>query len=136
MRRASDWLDAACRERGIPPTQSDRLLLCLNEVLANVVAHGRPTEPVRLRFETDVDEHSGEARVTVSDAGRAFDPLSVPLRARPASLEEAGISGMGLEIVRHCSDVLHYRHEDGRNHLTFGTRWKSAVQGAPHLKAS
>ena len=125
VRRASDWLEDACREKGVPPKQVDRLVLCLNEVLANVIAHGKPTQPVTLRLEVGADPHSREASVTVSDAGRAFDPLSVPKRARPASLDEAPTSGMGLDIIRFCSDVLRYRHEDGRNHLTFGARWKA-----------
>ena len=40
-----------------------------------------------------------------------------------ASLDEATTSGMGLEILRRCSDLLRYRHEGGLNHLTFGARW-------------
>ena len=125
VRRASDWLDAACREKGVPPTQVSRLVLCLNEVLANVIAHGKPTQPITLRLEVGADPRRGEASVTVADACRAFDPLSVPKRARPASLDEAPTSGMGLDIIRFCSDVLRYRHEGGRNHLTFGARWKA-----------
>ena len=125
VRRASDWLEAACREKGVPSTHVDRLVLCLNEVLANVIVHGKPMQPIALRLEVGSDSHSFEASVTVSDSCRAFDPLSVPKRARPASLDEAPTSGMGLDIIRFCSDVLRYRHEGGRNHLTFGARWKA-----------
>ena len=125
VRRASDWLDAACRDQGVPPTQVDRLVLCLSEVLANVFEHGKPTQPVTLRLEVGTNPHGGEASVTVADACRAFDPLSVSMRMRPASLDEAPTSGMGLDIIRFCSDVLRYRHEGGRNHLTFGARWKA-----------
>ena len=115
----------SCREKGVPSTHVDRLVLCLNEVLANVIVHGKPMQPIALRLEVGSDSHSFEASVTVSDSCRAFDPLSVPKRARPASLDEAPTSGMGLDIIRFCSDVLRYRHEGGRNHLTFGARWKA-----------
>lgn len=125
VRSASDWLAAACREKGVPAKQVDRLVLCLTEVLANVIAHGKPTQPIALQLEVGADPRSGEASVTVADACRAFDPLSVPKRARPVSLDEAPTSGMGLDIIRFCSDMLRYRHEGGRNHLTFGTRWKA-----------
>jgi len=125
MRRASEWLDAACRENSVPSRQADRLVLCLHEVLANVIAHGgKRTQPIALRLEVNPDPSLCEASVTVSDGGRAFDPLAVPKRARPASLDEAPTSGMGLEIIRGCSDLLRYRHEGERNHLTFGMRWK------------
>ena len=120
-RRASEWLDATCQQRGVPLAQTERLLLCLDEALANVLTHGKPqaSEPIVLRFEMRV----GAASVTVSDAGRAFDPLSVPKRVAPKTLDEASTGGMGLQLIRKCADLLHYRHHDGRNHLTFGTRW-------------
>ena len=125
VRRATDWLEATCSENQVPSAQVDRLVLCLNEVLANVIAHGgKRTPPVALRLEINPDHEHGEASVTVSDGCKPFDPLTVPKRVRPVSLDDAPTTGMGLEIIRGCSDVLQYRHEGGRNHLKFGTRWK------------
>lgn len=128
VRRASDWLDAACRQRGVPPALAEQLALCLNEVLANVIIHGgsaAASEPIRLLFEVELDGDRGRASVTVSDAGKAFDPLSVPRRTRPRTLDEASPGGLGLELIRRFCSVLRYRREGGRNHLTFGTRWPS-----------
>lgn len=126
VRRASEWLDATCEQRGVPQALAERLVLCLNEVLANVIAHGGRTvlsEPIRLLLEVRFDRDHGKASVTVSDAGKAFNPLSVPKRTRPKTLDEAAPGGLGLEMIRRFCSVLHYRHEEGRNHLTFGTRW-------------
>lgn len=126
LRRASDWLHAACRRHQVPDEHADRLELCLNEVLANVIVHGGAaalSEPVRLRLEIDVDDGRGQAGVTVSDAGAAFDPLSSPAGILPKTLEEASLGGLGLVMIRRCSDWLDYRNEEGRNHLTFGARW-------------
>ncbi len=125
-RRASEWLEATCQRREVPPASAERLVTCLNEVLANVIAHGGTTAlsaPIRLALEVSLDEKGCEASVTVSDAGRAFDPLSIPRRTLPKTLEEASPGGLGLVMIRRCSDWLRYRHEDGRNHLTFGMRW-------------
>jgi anti-sigma regulatory factor (Ser/Thr protein kinase) len=126
VRRASDWLDAACRRHAVPEEHVERLLLCLNEALANVIVHGGPgarSAPVRLTLEVSVDDRAGRAGVTVSDAGAAFDPLAVPGRALPRTLDEASGGGLGLVMIRRCSDWLDYRNERGRNHLTFGARW-------------
>ena len=128
VRRASDWLHATCRQHAVPEELVERLVLCLNEVLANVIVHGGATAlsaPVKLMLEVSVDEGCGKAGVTVSDAGVAFDPLSVPARTSPKTLEEASLGGLGLVMIRRCSDWLDYRHEDGRNHLTFGARGNS-----------
>jgi len=40
FRRASSWLRAGGASLGVPNEQVDRLELCLNEVLANLVEHG------------------------------------------------------------------------------------------------
>jgi serine/threonine-protein kinase RsbW len=128
VRRASSWLDAACRRKHVPPSLVERLELCLNEVLANVIVHGGASalsQPIRLILEVSVDQRGGKAGVTVSDAGAAFDPLSVPIRTPPKSLAEASAGGLGLVMVRRCSDWVEYRNEGGLNHLSFGARWTS-----------
>ena len=43
---------------------------------------------------------------------------------RPKTLDEATPGGLGLVMLRRCSDWICYRYEEGRNHLTFGARWK------------
>lgn len=125
-RRASEWLDTTCRQRNVPQALAERLALCLHEVLANVIVHGGGTAlsaPIRLLIEVRLGRDCREASVTVSDAGIAFNPLLVPKRILPKTLGEASGGGLGLVMIRHCSDWLDYRHEDGHNHLTFGARW-------------
>jgi anti-sigma regulatory factor (Ser/Thr protein kinase) len=126
VRRASEWLGTTCRQRNVPQALVERLALCLHEVLANVITHGGGTAlsaPIRLRLEVSLDPDCSKASVTVSDAGMAFNPLSVPKRILPKSLDEASAGGLGLVMIRRCSDWLDYRHADGHNHFTFGARW-------------
>lgn len=126
--RASEWLEALCRERGVPEEPINRLLLCLDDALANVLSHGGPSAlsgPIQLLFEMRVDPGSRTASVTLSDAGSAFDPVSAPDKPLPKTLEEAVPHGRGLQLIRACTTVLRYRREEGRNHLTFGTSWEA-----------
>ena len=128
VRRASEWLETTGAEQGIPREQVAQLHLSLNEALANVIRHGGPAalaQPVGLVLEVHRAKDGGKAAVTISDAGIAFDPLSVERKPPPMTLEEATPGGMGLEMIRQCSDSLFYRHEGGRNHLTFGTSWRN-----------
>jgi sigma-B regulation protein RsbU (phosphoserine phosphatase) len=128
-RRATEWLDAACRRRNVPAAQAERLALCLHEVLENVIVHGGSTAsaaPIRLLLEAGPEQEDGsKASVTVSDAGIAFNPLTAPQRVLPKTLDEASVGGLGLVMIRRCSDWLDYRREGGRNHLTFGARWSA-----------
>lgn len=124
--RASQWLAKTCQQREVPKAQFERIEICLAEVLANVIEHGGQTAlvaPIRLRLEVSLDEDGCKASVTVSDFGVAFDPLSVPKKILPKTLDESTPGGLGLVLLRSCSDWVCYRHEEGRNHLTFGARW-------------
>jgi len=112
----------------VPPDCAERLQSCLNEVLANVITHGGATAllaPIRLLFKCGPDAGSHAASVTVSDAGVAFNPLTVTPKLLPKTLEEASPGGLGLVMIRRFSDWLDYRHDDDHNHLTFGARWHS-----------
>jgi serine/threonine-protein kinase RsbW len=125
-RRASDWLDTRCRQRNVPQALAERLALCLHEVLANIITHGGGTAlsaSIRLLLEVRLEQDCSKASVTVSDAGAPFNPLLVAQTILPATLGDASAGGLGLVMIRRCSDWLDYRHEDGRNHLTFGARW-------------
>ena len=127
VRRASEWLTAACERHRIPEAQTQRLEVCLNEVLANVLTHGgsaASAEPIRLQLQVRSALDAGEVSVTVCDAGLAFNPLKVEIPRRPDTLAETPEGGLGLIMIRRCSDWLDYRREGGRNHFTFGVRWK------------
>ena len=126
IRRASEWLATALRQRDVPAPQVERLELALYEVLANVLAHGGRAargEPIRIRIEVREQATTGEARVKVNDAGIPFDPTGAPERTPAKTLAETPLGGLGLPLIRRCSDWMSYRREGGRNHFVFGARW-------------
>jgi serine/threonine-protein kinase RsbW len=133
VRDASLWLARSGAEFGIPDDQLNRLDLCLNEALANIISHGCPaalTELIHLRMDMSRNEETQEqeATVTVSDAGSAFDTTTASTKPRPQTLDEAEPGGLGLLMIRSFSDKLSYSYSDGRNHLSFGVRWLAPVK--------
>ena len=131
-RRASVWLASVALAQNVPREQIVRLDHCLDEALANVIAHGGPTalaSPVRLQFGVRRSEGMCTAELAVADAGVAFDPSTYPPEPtqRPASLAEAKPGGLGLLMIRDFSDDLRYRRSEGRNHLTITVSWTEAA---------
>jgi sigma-B regulation protein RsbU (phosphoserine phosphatase) len=126
VRRATEWFEAACRRHDIPQVPAERLALCLHEALANIITHGGGSAlgaPISLQLEVRPGPDGIAAGVTVSDSGTAFDPLSLPRKPAPTTLDEASPGGLGLVMIHRCADWLDYRREGGRNHFTFGARW-------------
>ena len=126
IRRACKWLTTALRQRDVPNPQVECLELALHEVLANVLAHGGSAalaEPIRICIEVREKATTGEARVKVRDAGIPFDPTGAPEHPPAKTLAEAALGGLGLPLIRRCSDWMSYRREGDRNHFVFGVRW-------------
>lgn len=126
IRRACEWLAAALRQRDVPDPQVECLELALHEVLANVLAHGGSAaraEPIRIRIEVRENATTGEVHVKVRDAGIPFDPTGAPEHTPAKTLAEVQPGGLGLPLIRRCSDSMSYRREGGRNHFMFGARW-------------
>src|SRR5215467_9364629 len=120
IRRACEWLTTALRQGDVPDRQVECLELALHEVLANVLAHGGSAaraEPIRICIEVPKKAAAGEARVKVTDAGIPFDPTEAPKHTRAKTLAEAPLGGLGLPLIRRCSDWMSYRREGGRNHF-------------------
>jgi len=125
-RLASQWLAKLASDFEVPVAELDRLDLCLNEVLANIISHGSSSmaKPlVHVVLQVEHDDGSSMATVTVSDAGPAFDITLAGNHSQPASLAQAEPGGLGLLMIRSFSDELWYKRSDGQNHLSFAVRW-------------
>ena len=120
--RATAWLKSASFERGVPEVEINRLELCLHEVLANIIAHGK-TPSFSIGLQLDISRC--EATVTVSDSCVACNPLAISPQPIPKTLAEANPGGLGVLIIRKTSDTQSYRYHEGQNRFTFGVRWKT-----------
>jgi serine/threonine-protein kinase RsbW len=127
LRRVAEWIGEAGAARGVAADALWRLDLCTTEALANVIAHGGASAracPIDLRLEVRCEAGGGgEAALTVSDSGGAFDPLHAPLRPRAQTLAEAEPGGNGVILLRRFAESLDYCRNDDRNHLTIRVRW-------------
>jgi serine/threonine-protein kinase RsbW len=90
---------------------AERLAIIVEEWVANVVEHGGP--PPGSRIGLRLARRPGVVRITVTDAGQAFDPRG--FRFKGPDLEHGG--GTGLELMRAWSRVVTYGRRAGRNRL-------------------
>lgn len=130
VRSASEWLEQICCEHDVPAEQILRLDLCLNEALGNIIVHGGPSAleaPVYLELEIKADGRHAQAELSVSDSGKAFNPLTAVARQQALTLADATPGGLGLTMINGYSDRLDYDIREGRNHLTFFVQWEASL---------
>jgi anti-sigma regulatory factor (Ser/Thr protein kinase) len=125
-RRACGWLAAAADANRVPAEAATRLDHCLDEALANVIAHGGPdarASPVDLRLVVQRERGACSAELTLLYHGVPFDPSVQQPPGRPASLAEAQLGGLGLRMLHQFSDAIDYARSEGRNELRITVNW-------------
>lgn len=113
---ASAWARALAERAGWKEERVYAIDLCVVEIVSNIVAHSYREGRGEIRLELHLGD--GSAILTVIDDGPAFDPLSVPAPAIPASLDEASVGGYGIHMVRSAARACRYERRDGRNVFT------------------
>jgi len=108
-------LERFARDRGAPPTVIHDLQVAVDEVLANVIAHGRrgPAGEILVRL----GQHVEGFVVEVEDDGIAFDPSQAPAPDLSAPLRQRRVGGLGVHLVRSLMDEVSYVRSDGKNVL-------------------
>ena len=112
-----DWAEDAAR--GHPELNSasvNALLVCLHELMANVVMHARREEGAPL-VRIDLQIGPREFAFTIEDNGRAFDPISdIPDLCYTNHGPVAG-GGFGVRIVREMVCRMFYSRIGDWNRL-------------------
>src|SRR5262245_36652408 len=94
---------------GADPDTTGRLVLVLEELFTNTVAHGYSPGAEGPIWVTLAAE-SGLIEITYEDAARAFDPLTeAPVRPELApGVDASAVGGLGLILVRALSASARY----------------------------
>lgn len=95
------------------PKRVLQLQLAVEEAVMNTCSYAYQVPP----GEIVVRVHSEKDRFAVEliDEGIPFDPLAAEEPDTKASLEERGIGGLGILLIRRTMDEVHYRREDNHN---------------------
>jgi anti-sigma regulatory factor (Ser/Thr protein kinase) len=116
---ATVFIEGFCARHGIGSAVMLRLMLVVEELFTNTVAHGHGGDcdaPIRLELS------AGTAEVTLlyEDAAPPFDPLAY-LAARPPALDappaDRAVGGLGIHLVEQVAASARYAREDGCNRL-------------------
>jgi len=96
---------AAC---GAPSAQQLRVRLVVEELIANLVMHGRfladPPPPARV----SVRREDALVTLCVEDAAAPYDPRGVGPVMPPQSIESMTMGGAGLTLLRRVAEIRGY----------------------------
>lgn len=100
-----------CLDRGLEPDQGARLVIVVEELVANLVEHGGVAADGLI--ELVLTQEQGAIAIALSDSGVAFDPRSDD---PDAGIPERG-GGAGIDLVKAWAEIVDYQSGNGRNRL-------------------
>jgi serine/threonine-protein kinase RsbW len=126
--RVKDELEAVWQKHELPEEELMEILLCVEELLSDIIRHGLPGKSVgevlvRAGLESD------EIKIQIEDSGPEFDCFSHPPPRIDVPLDQRNTDGLGIHLVRNLMERLKYERLAGRNCLTMAKRlicWRIA----------
>lgn len=117
--RLADEAGRFAEAAGLGADMVARLLTVLDELVTNVVMHGRLAEHDSIEVQLAVRDAGLD--VLVLDPGPPFDPLrDAPAPQLDGQVEQRPIGGLGVHLVQQLSRDLRYaRTPEGCNRLGF-----------------
>ena len=117
LRVAQLALTAFLRDQGAGPRTAARAELLLEELALNTLGHGF-TGGGMPELTVTAWHDGARCGLDFEDRGAPFDPTAAAMPARPRSLRQARVGGLGVPLVRRTAAELAYeRTADGRNRL-------------------
>jgi serine/threonine-protein kinase RsbW len=105
------WVEQAGSTWLIPEDVVFRARVCVAEILANLLEHGR-SRPDGDDIRITLRPSSPALDLEISDSGRAFDPIARAVAAAAAPAREV-LGGRGLRLLGAYASDMSYRR-DGR----------------------
>lgn len=116
LERLSKSLETFAKQEQLDSAVAYKLLVCLDELVTNVISYGGPRSPEDLT-RVSVDVIGGVLYASIEEIGAAFNPL---LREDPditADIDSRGIGGLGILLVKKMMDGVEYERCGNRNVL-------------------
>jgi anti-sigma regulatory factor (Ser/Thr protein kinase) len=120
LKAVRDFVKRAAGEAQLDKQSAYRLVLAVDEIVANIVIHGYDEAGLHGDIEVGFSIAPDRLRIDLFDRALPYDPnlhrtpdnLDEPLENRP-------IGGLGVYLARQGTDDFQYEHVDGRNHNAF-----------------
>jgi anti-sigma regulatory factor (Ser/Thr protein kinase) len=107
LEQIRQFVAEAAANLGVDQSATYDLLLAVDEVAMNIMAHGYRGRGGTIEIEI-VPDQKGMA-VSLRDQAPCFDPTRVPPPDTSLPLERRAPGGLGIHLARHFTDAMIYR---------------------------
>ena len=102
-----------------PVKIQNQIGIAVDEIFSNIARYAYHPQTGGAAVRVAVDDN---ITIEFEDSGAAYDPLSADTPDMTLPVEERGIGGLGIFMVRNIMDSVEYRREGNKNILTIRKR--------------
>ncbi len=122
------FIESFISETGINAEDKNKILLVAEEILVNIISYAYKEQPGTIKTEILCEENLITMRFI--DGGVPFNALEAPHPDISLPLEERGIGGYGILIVKTIMDSIGYKYSGGKNHLTITKNFSHSLNSS------
>lgn len=120
--RLAEQVEAFCEEAGVSMASVYPINLVLDEWLTNLITYAFD-DGAQHTIEVDLSKADDGLTITVTDEGRAFNPLTdAPEAQLDGDVDSRQVGGLGIHFMKTLMDEIDYQSADGVNRLTLRKR--------------
>ena len=112
------FLQSELEACGCSPKTYRQIKLCVDEIFTNIVSYAYHPSTGPAQIAIDMVQNPVRAIIVFRDWGKPYNPLGREEPDTDADLDERGIGGLGIFLVKHAVDDISYEYRDGQNILT------------------
>lgn len=110
-----DRIQQFAQDNALPDKLRYQLGLIVDELVTNSLVHGGSNDDAEL-IKVSITKRRHDLLIEIIDSGIPFDPASYTSTRCPAD-GSGPLGGVGLCLVQHLADSLHYSRRNNYNHL-------------------
>ena len=124
--KVTSFVEAFLDDYACPMKIAMKILLCVEELYANVVnyAYGSRGGNCTIELEGNAYETEHKVCIRVRDQGVPFDPFAKEDPDITLSADEREIGGLGIYMVKNIMDTVSYEYKQQENIVTMIKKWQ------------
>lgn len=113
----TQFVDERLQELDCPIKAQSQIDIAIDEIVNNIASYAYAPDEGDLTVLFEADEAQRKAAITFIDSGIPFNPVEMKDPDVTLGVEERGIGGLGIYLVKKTMDDVIYQYGDGKNIL-------------------
>ena len=111
------FIDEQLEQRDCPMKTKRQIHVAIDELFGNIAYYAYNPEIGIVTVRVEVTDNPLAVVITFIDNGIPYDPLAKADPDITLSMEERGVGGLGIYMVKKTMDDISYEYRDGQNIL-------------------